>query len=318
MLPPFRGQSQRSPVSPQLVVKRLGYDTRVTILGHVQRGGTPSAFDRILVGTSFLTPVLDEGTWRCHSPQEVTAPVSPQASRMGVEAVMALLEGTPETPACVVSLSGNQAVRLPLMECVQVVSGDGGTQGMAPDPVQGWFPHLKCPQTHPRDRSHPRTPHSIPFQSFPEQSNPTWDTLISSQDTPIPPRKPQSHPNSPLCPQTKDVTTAMNEGRFEDALKLRGRWVAPLCPCPCTPMSTKCPKPQISLIFRSFQNNWNVYKLLAHIRPPATKVGGTGEGTERGPTQDTQIPSQNTPIPPQGWIPPQSHPNPTPIPPRTP
>lgn len=40
---------------------------------------------------------------------------------MGVEAVMALLEATPETPACVVSLSGNQAVRLPLMECVQVV-----------------------------------------------------------------------------------------------------------------------------------------------------------------------------------------------------
>uniref|UniRef100_A0A2I3RCE4 ATP-dependent 6-phosphofructokinase n=1 Tax=Pan troglodytes TaxID=9598 RepID=A0A2I3RCE4_PANTR len=32
-----------------LVVKRLGYDTRVTVLGHVQRGGTPSAFDRILV-----------------------------------------------------------------------------------------------------------------------------------------------------------------------------------------------------------------------------------------------------------------------------
>uniref|UniRef100_A0A8C1XC76 Phosphofructokinase, muscle a n=1 Tax=Cyprinus carpio TaxID=7962 RepID=A0A8C1XC76_CYPCA len=74
-----------------LVTKRLGYDTRATILGHVQRGGTPSAFDRVL------------------------------GSRMGVEAVMALLEATPETPACVVSLSGNQAVRLPLMECVQVV-----------------------------------------------------------------------------------------------------------------------------------------------------------------------------------------------------
>lgn len=41
---------------------------------------------------------------------------------MGVEAVMALLEATPNTPACVVSLSGNMAVRLPLMECVQVVS----------------------------------------------------------------------------------------------------------------------------------------------------------------------------------------------------
>ncbi|XP_075683554.1 ATP-dependent 6-phosphofructokinase, platelet type isoform X1 [Rhinoderma darwinii] len=74
----------------ELVVSRLGFDTRVTILGHVQRGGTPSAFDRIL------------------------------ASRMGVECVLALLEATSETPACVVSLCGNQAVRLPLMECVQM------------------------------------------------------------------------------------------------------------------------------------------------------------------------------------------------------
>ncbi|KAH0623935.1 hypothetical protein JD844_007145 [Phrynosoma platyrhinos] len=73
-----------------LVVKRLGFDTRVTVLGHVQRGGTPSAFDRVL------------------------------SSKMGMEAVMALLEATPDTPACVVSLSGNQSVRLPLMECVQV------------------------------------------------------------------------------------------------------------------------------------------------------------------------------------------------------
>ncbi|XP_056306203.1 ATP-dependent 6-phosphofructokinase, platelet type isoform X1 [Danio aesculapii] len=73
-----------------LVVSRLGFDTRVTILGHVQRGGTPSAFDRIL------------------------------ASRMGVEAVLALLETTANTPACVVSLCGNQSVRLPLMECVQM------------------------------------------------------------------------------------------------------------------------------------------------------------------------------------------------------
>uniref|UniRef100_A0A8C5A6F9 Phosphofructokinase, platelet n=1 Tax=Gadus morhua TaxID=8049 RepID=A0A8C5A6F9_GADMO len=73
-----------------LVVRRLGFDTRVTILGHVQRGGTPSAFDRIL------------------------------ASRMGVEAVLALLEASATTPACVVSLVGNQSVRLPLMECVQM------------------------------------------------------------------------------------------------------------------------------------------------------------------------------------------------------
>uniref|UniRef100_A0A671YGU9 6-phosphofructokinase n=1 Tax=Sparus aurata TaxID=8175 RepID=A0A671YGU9_SPAAU len=85
------GQPITSEQIKKLVTDRLGFDTRTTVLGHVQRGGTPSAFDRIL------------------------------GSRMGVEAVMALLEATPDTPACVVSLSGNQAVRLPLMECVQVV-----------------------------------------------------------------------------------------------------------------------------------------------------------------------------------------------------
>ncbi|KFV85985.1 6-phosphofructokinase type C, partial [Struthio camelus australis] len=114
-----------------LVVQRLGFDTRVTILGHVQRGGTPSAFDRIL------------------------------ASRMGVEAVLALLEATPDTPACVVSLSGNQAVRLPLMECVQM---------------------------------------------------------------------------------TQEVQKAMDEGRFVEAVRLRGR---------------------------NFENNLNTYKLLSHKKPDA-------------------------------------------------
>uniref|UniRef100_A0A3Q3GW94 6-phosphofructokinase n=1 Tax=Labrus bergylta TaxID=56723 RepID=A0A3Q3GW94_9LABR len=112
-----------------LVVKCLGFDTRVTILGHVQRGGTPSAFDRIL------------------------------ASRMGVEAVLALLETTANTPACVVSLCGNQSVRLPLMECVQM---------------------------------------------------------------------------------TQEVQKAMDEKRFEEAVKLRGR---------------------------SFENNLRTYKLLAHRKP---------------------------------------------------
>ncbi|XP_077410760.1 ATP-dependent 6-phosphofructokinase, platelet type isoform X2 [Vanacampus margaritifer] len=112
-----------------LVVKCLGFDTRVTILGHVQRGGTPSAFDRIL------------------------------ASRMGVEAVLALLETTANTPACVVSLCGNQSVRLPLMECVQM---------------------------------------------------------------------------------TQEVQKAMDEKKFEEAVKLRGR---------------------------SFENNLKTYKLLAHRKP---------------------------------------------------
>ncbi|MDD5044533.1 MAG: ATP-dependent 6-phosphofructokinase [Candidatus Omnitrophica bacterium] len=34
------------------IEKKTGYETRVTVLGHIQRGGTPTAFDRIL-GTRF-------------------------------------------------------------------------------------------------------------------------------------------------------------------------------------------------------------------------------------------------------------------------
>uniref|UniRef100_A0A8D8UX71 ATP-dependent 6-phosphofructokinase n=1 Tax=Cacopsylla melanoneura TaxID=428564 RepID=A0A8D8UX71_9HEMI len=73
----------------EVVVENLKQDTRITVLGHVQRGGSPSAFDRVL------------------------------GCRMGAEAVMALMEATPGTEACVMSLDGNQAVRLPLMECVE-------------------------------------------------------------------------------------------------------------------------------------------------------------------------------------------------------
>ena len=37
---------------------------------------------------------------------------------MGAEAVLALMDAKPDTPACVISLDGNQAVRVPLLECV--------------------------------------------------------------------------------------------------------------------------------------------------------------------------------------------------------
>lgn len=33
----------------KVVVDNLHQDTRITVLGHVQRGGNPSAFDRVLV-----------------------------------------------------------------------------------------------------------------------------------------------------------------------------------------------------------------------------------------------------------------------------
>ncbi|XP_017780811.1 PREDICTED: ATP-dependent 6-phosphofructokinase isoform X1 [Nicrophorus vespilloides] len=73
----------------KVIVDNLNQDTRVTVLGHVQRGGSPSAFDRIL------------------------------GCRMGAEAVMALMEADDNTEPCVVTLDGNQAIRLPLMECVK-------------------------------------------------------------------------------------------------------------------------------------------------------------------------------------------------------
>ena len=44
---------------------RTGYETRVTILGHVQRGGTPTAFDRVLA-TRFGVAAIDAvhaGAW---------------------------------------------------------------------------------------------------------------------------------------------------------------------------------------------------------------------------------------------------------------
>lgn len=72
----------------KVIVDQLGFDTRITVLGHVQRGGSPSAFDRLL------------------------------GCRMGAESVLALMEATQETEPCVISLDGNQAVRVPLMGCV--------------------------------------------------------------------------------------------------------------------------------------------------------------------------------------------------------
>ncbi|MGH2694820.1 MAG: 6-phosphofructokinase [Actinomycetota bacterium] len=47
----------------QEIERRTGYETRVTILGHVQRGGTPTAFDRVLA-TRFGIAAIDAVTER--------------------------------------------------------------------------------------------------------------------------------------------------------------------------------------------------------------------------------------------------------------
>lgn len=72
-----------------VIKSTLHYDTRVTVLGHVQRGGMPSAFDRLL------------------------------GCRMGAEAVLALMEMTPASQPCVISIDGNLMCRVPLMESVK-------------------------------------------------------------------------------------------------------------------------------------------------------------------------------------------------------
>ncbi|TFK28096.1 6-phosphofructokinase [Coprinopsis marcescibilis] len=73
----------------QVLSERLGLDTRVTTLGHTQRGGRPCALDRIL-------PTLQ-----------------------GVEAVNALLESDESTPSYMIGLHENKIVRVPLMEAVE-------------------------------------------------------------------------------------------------------------------------------------------------------------------------------------------------------
>ncbi|GAA5953091.1 hypothetical protein JCM3765_007405 [Sporobolomyces pararoseus] len=72
----------------EVLTNRLGLDTRVTTLGHTQRGGNPAAYDRIL------------------------------ATLQGAEAVEAVLTSTPETPSPVIGIAENKITRQPLMEAV--------------------------------------------------------------------------------------------------------------------------------------------------------------------------------------------------------
>jgi 6-phosphofructokinase 1 len=45
------------------IEQRTGYETRTTVLGHIQRGGTPTAFDRVLA-TRFGSAAIDAATER--------------------------------------------------------------------------------------------------------------------------------------------------------------------------------------------------------------------------------------------------------------
>jgi 6-phosphofructokinase 1 len=67
------------------IEQRTGYETRVTILGHIQRGGTPTAFDRVL------------------------------ATRFGIAAIDAVHDGA---FGQMVALQAGEIVRVPLAEAV--------------------------------------------------------------------------------------------------------------------------------------------------------------------------------------------------------
>jgi len=72
----------------QVLEEQLGENTRVTILGHVQRGGAPSAFDRYL------------------------------ATLLGHAAVERLLADPPDATPQLIGVRGNQVASSPLMECL--------------------------------------------------------------------------------------------------------------------------------------------------------------------------------------------------------
>ena len=73
----------------QEVLSQLEHDTRITVLGHVQRGGKPSAYDRTI------------------------------ACRMGAAAALILTQAKGEIPPSMVAVQGNQIMQVPLMECVE-------------------------------------------------------------------------------------------------------------------------------------------------------------------------------------------------------
>uniref|UniRef100_A0A8C2N9U9 ATP-dependent 6-phosphofructokinase n=1 Tax=Capra hircus TaxID=9925 RepID=A0A8C2N9U9_CAPHI len=130
-----------------LVVKRLGYDTRVTVLGHVQRGGTPSAFDRIL--TKDVTRAMDErrfdeamklrgrsfmNNWEVY---KLLAHVRPPKSKSGLHTVAVMNVGA---PAAGMNAAVRSTVRIGLIQGNRVLVVHDGFEGLAKGQIEeaGW------------------------------------------------------------------------------------------------------------------------------------------------------------------------------------
>jgi 6-phosphofructokinase 1 len=69
------------------IEKRTGFETRAVVLGHIQRGGSPSAFDRVLATRYGLGAVdmVHRGEFGCmaalHSNKIVSIPLQEAISR---------------------------------------------------------------------------------------------------------------------------------------------------------------------------------------------------------------------------------------------
>lgn len=85
-----QGRSINSQYVKQVLEERLGEDTRITVLGHVQRGGSPSAFDRNL------------------------------STLLGAAAVEWLLSEGSESEPHIIGMRDNKVTHTPLSECLQV------------------------------------------------------------------------------------------------------------------------------------------------------------------------------------------------------
>ena len=72
----------------QEIERRTGIETRVTILGHVQRGGTPTAFDRVLAPQLGIAAIdlASEGRWgmmaALQGAEVAAAPISEATGRL--------------------------------------------------------------------------------------------------------------------------------------------------------------------------------------------------------------------------------------------
>lgn len=117
-----------------LIEERLGEDTRVTILGHVQRGGAPSAYDRwmpTLVGHAAALEVVRAGP--DHEPQLIGV----RDNRVHRTPLMEAVERTRDIPRLIASGDYEGAMAARGSSFTEMVRVFRGIAQVAPEEVEG-------------------------------------------------------------------------------------------------------------------------------------------------------------------------------------